>query len=167
MIRMDIFDKVVLNRDIYAEKECGQNYQILLPVMYHRLCLTLNDAYLSILERSDSHSRGHFNSYDKQIEKFNAYERCATETVKQLMEVTEEERDEHLRHIHRGRLYCKMCTSIDYHRRKEAIRYYNELLECGNASEKKVARYLSTHLCYNKFTLFAVRVFMKIAGIRL
>lgn len=167
MIRLNIFDKVVPNRDIYFEKECGQNYQILLPVLYHRECWTLCNAYLSVLERSDSHSRGHFNSYEKLIEKFNAYERCATETVKRLMEVTEDERDEHLRHIHSGRLFCKMCTSIDYYKREEAITYYNELLECGKASERKISRYLLSHFCYNKYTLFAVRTFLKITGLHL
>lgn len=62
MIRMDFFDSVVPNREIYVEKKAGQNWQMMLPIAHKYPCWQMSDvlAYYLIRKNSHSHSNDTF-----------------------------------------------------------------------------------------------------------
>jgi hypothetical protein len=57
MMRMDFFDKVVPNREIYVEKSAGQNWQLMLPMSYAYSFWQMPDVLGYYCWRTDSHSR--------------------------------------------------------------------------------------------------------------
>lgn len=59
MIRMDFFDKVVPNREIYVEKSAGQNWQMMLPMTHAYSFWQLPDVLGYYCVRMDSHSHKH------------------------------------------------------------------------------------------------------------
>lgn len=81
MIDFECFKDYV---DIYVEHAAGQNWQIMLPVLYHYRCITILEPLYSIVERKDSHSRGMYEVYERKIEKFKSFENTIIETLKRL-----------------------------------------------------------------------------------
>lgn len=57
MVKVDKIDQLIPARDIYTEKSIGQNFQILLPLLYNHKCLTIEEYLYNVVERPDSHSR--------------------------------------------------------------------------------------------------------------
>lgn len=66
MIRSQLLFDKLNNREIYFNREAGQNYQLLLPVAYDNKCGFIDDILYDYYVRSDSHShsvdyKGMFN----------------------------------------------------------------------------------------------------------
>lgn len=57
MITMSALDESIPGRNIYTEKEAGQNFQIMLPVLFGRKCITIEEYLYNIVDHPDSHSR--------------------------------------------------------------------------------------------------------------
>lgn len=71
MIRTELLLKKLSNRDIYYNREVGQNYQLLLPVAYENQCGFIDDILYLYYVREDSHS--HNVDYEKTY--FRTYAR--------------------------------------------------------------------------------------------
>lgn len=72
MLRMDVLDEVLPERDIFTAKMAGQNGQIMLPVLYRRKCVTISRHMYALLWRPDSHTKGQ-TSYAKSREVIQGY----------------------------------------------------------------------------------------------
>lgn len=59
--------------DIYTAENAGQNWQILLPLMYNHKCLTVDEYLFNYVQRVASHSHS-TKDFDCLIEKWNLYE---------------------------------------------------------------------------------------------
>lgn len=92
MIRMSIFDRINPQREIYVEKDAGQNWQMLLPILYVSKCLTLKDSLFNILVRADSHCRGQYRTYDQILKKYSSYRRTIIKTLDNIFEMPNEEK---------------------------------------------------------------------------
>ncbi|MDD4321575.1 MAG: glycosyltransferase family 2 protein [Acidaminococcaceae bacterium] len=57
MAKMSKVDQLILNREIYTEKNAGQNFQLYLPLLYRQKCLTIEKNLYNIVAHDDSHSR--------------------------------------------------------------------------------------------------------------
>lgn len=91
MVRVKDFLKVNPQRKIYAPpKLVGQNWQMLLPMVYHYQCGYLDKILYTYIVRSDSHSRSVKNqsSLLKRIE----VQEDLLETIIKDMRITDEER---------------------------------------------------------------------------
>lgn len=86
MIRMDFFDSVVPNREIYVEKKAGQNWQMMLPIAQKYPCWQMSEVLAYYLVRKSSHSHEEKNIQEK-IEIENMCERTLTQTL-QMMKVS-------------------------------------------------------------------------------
>ena len=49
--------------DIYSEKNAGQNWQLLVPILYRYRCKTILEPLFTVVERDASHSRGQYSGY--------------------------------------------------------------------------------------------------------
>lgn len=66
MAKMSKIDKLIPGREIYTEKNAGQNFQLYLPLLYNQKCLTLEKYLYNIVEHEDSHSRNMATSNSRQ-----------------------------------------------------------------------------------------------------
>ena len=66
MVRVDVLSECIPELDIYTSKLAGQNWQIMLPILYRYECKTIEKFSYNILVRKMSHSRGQFNTLDRK-----------------------------------------------------------------------------------------------------
>lgn len=83
MFKIEIFRELT-DMDIYTEKDAGQNWQLLLPILYQYRCRTILKPLYTVVARSNSHSRGQYNGYDSSVKKFNSYYNTQIETLKRI-----------------------------------------------------------------------------------
>ena len=84
IVRMDAFLLVNPNKTIYVQKDAGQNWQMLLPIMYSYKCITLEESLFCVLERAASHSRGLYSTYEEQLKKISAYSNTILATLERI-----------------------------------------------------------------------------------
>lgn len=72
MAKVDKIDELIPGREIYTEKNAGQNYQICLPLLYNHKILTIEKYYYNIVEHEDSHSRDLSTNNDRQKVNYRA-----------------------------------------------------------------------------------------------
>lgn len=92
MARMSAIDITISHRNIYTEKDAGQNAQLMLPIFYSYDCVTISEFLYSIVERRASHSRGQYSgAIRKQLKLQNVYQRTFLYTLDaiELMPVAE------------------------------------------------------------------------------
>lgn len=82
--------KEVTGFDIYTEKNAGQNWQLLLPILYHYRCKTILEPLYTVVERGASHTRGQYSGFDRSLAIFDAYVHSQTETLKRIKGFPEE-----------------------------------------------------------------------------
>ncbi len=91
MAKVDVIDKVIPNREIYTNKECGQNAQMMLPILYHYDCLTITEELAHILVRKNSHSRD-AKRHDGVIRLSRVHENAYLKTFDMMSFKTEEDK---------------------------------------------------------------------------
>ena len=77
LARMEKIDELITDREIYTEKEAGQNYQLYLPLFYNHDCITIEEFLYNIVEHADSHSRNQSTNNQRQ----KAYRRTIEATL--------------------------------------------------------------------------------------
>lgn len=76
--------KELTDFDIYTEKNAGQNWQLLLPVLYRYRCKTILEPLFTVVERTGSHTRGHFRGFDGSVTRYDVYYSTRVETLKRI-----------------------------------------------------------------------------------
>lgn len=122
MIRTELLLKKISNREIYCNKEVGQNYQLLLPVAYENKCGFISDVLYLYYIREDSHS--HDVDYEKMYSRTYAKE-TLLENV--LVFMDEKKRKKLLEEIHLDSARQRFRMSFDADDRKRNDEAYNEL----------------------------------------
>ena len=74
----------VTHFDIYTSKDAGQNWQLMLPILYKYRCKTIMQPLYNIVARASSHSRGQFRGYEATVRKYRAYLSTQIETLKRI-----------------------------------------------------------------------------------
>ena len=137
MARVSALDKAISSREIYVAKNAGQNWQLLLPLLYKNKCVTLMESYLNVLERQDSHSRGLYaESLEKQLLRIQSYEETIVATL-QKMHMSENERIVYLKKISSKYLLEKINVSIEYKQGNKAFNYYRLYQSSGGKLSRK------------------------------
>ncbi|MBQ1912790.1 MAG: glycosyltransferase family 2 protein [Bacteroidales bacterium] len=83
LVRTEVL-KALTDFDIYTEKNAGQNWQLLLPVLYEYRCKTILEPLYTVVERSRSHSRGQYSAYIQLQQKNEAFVHTQLETLKRI-----------------------------------------------------------------------------------
>lgn len=85
--------------DIYTEKDAGQNWQLLVPVLYRYRCKTITEPLFTVVERAASHSRGQYDSYERDIVKKNTYLRTQIATLERIEDIPEDKLARYLKQL--------------------------------------------------------------------
>ncbi len=80
------------NLAIFTAKDAGQNWQLMLPILYKYRCVSIREVLYSVVERRTSHSRGQYQGYERSLQKFAVYEQTILETLYRINEMSSEER---------------------------------------------------------------------------
>lgn len=92
ILRMEAFDKVNPQREIYVEKNAGQNWQMHLPVLYSYKVHSIKTSLHNVLVRAESHSRGRYKTYEQMKTKIRAYENTIIGTLDRIEAMPEDEK---------------------------------------------------------------------------
>ena len=76
--------RMLTNLNIYTEKNAGQNWQLLLPILYHYRCKTILKPLYTVVARTDSYSRGQCSGYDSSVRKYKSFFNTQIETLKRI-----------------------------------------------------------------------------------
>lgn len=123
IIRTDAFDSVNPHRELYTEKKAGQNWQMVLPLLYSYKCYTLEENVFSVLQRKGSHSRPADRSIMSQLERIEVYERTILNTLDRILEMPEEERGRYKKAIRVKYARQKLYVSNFYADKERATLY--------------------------------------------
>jgi hypothetical protein len=72
---------------MHTSKEAGQNWQLLLPVLWNYRCRSIPDVWYSVLCRSASHSRGQYSGYEKSVIQLDTCLRITLETLYKIKDM--------------------------------------------------------------------------------
>ena len=97
---------------IYTEKNAGQNWQLLLPILYSYRCLTIKETLYTVLVREASHSRGQYSGYNKNVVRLNSYMRTLLGTLNRMILLPDDEREVLKKRIHVQ--YIRKLIFLDY-----------------------------------------------------
>ena len=119
--------KACMPLSIYTQKDAGQNWQLMLPLLYNYKCYTIQEPLYNVVVRLASHSRGQYKKFKDVIKKYTAYENTIVETIKHINGMPKHECDNYLLEIKRK--YCKerLMQSFVYREKAAFNKYYSEL----------------------------------------
>lgn len=122
MVRVNALDKTIEDREIFTHKRAGQNWQIVLPILYNYKCHTLNESIISVLVRNNSHSRQSYQSEVRSLELIDAYESTIIHTLDAIKEMRSDVASEYKRYItlqHAHQRLMISCYFGDKYKAKE------------------------------------------------
>lgn len=115
MIRVNTLFNQLDNKNIYSNRHGGQNYQLMLPVLYHNKCYTIQEHLFNILVRKGSHSRGTYSAYNKEILRWKDSIDLMVHTISSIKTMEKEQKIAYHNRIHR-RYNKYMANSAKHHR---------------------------------------------------
>ena len=140
-IYVKALDAVNPQREIYTEKKAGQNWQMVLPVLYSYKCYTLEENVFSVLSRRNSHSRPTDRRILPQLERIEVYERTILNTLDRISEMPLKERDNYKRAIRLKYARQKLYVSCSFADKERARKYKKDIIDNGGLlSLKELAR---------------------------
>lgn len=131
MVRMDVLDEAIPNREIYTERIAGQNWQLMLPVLYQRDCVTIPEFMYAILARHDSHCRGQ-NSYEKSSAVLYGYIHQLHSTLDNIANIPNEKREEYKKKVEIQYLKEIFIQAVVYGKKAEARQILERLDSLGD-----------------------------------
>ena len=127
--------------DIYTEKNAGQNWQLLVPVLYRYRCKTILEPLFTVVERDASHSRGQYDGYARDVVKKEAYLRTQRATLERIADIPEEKRARYLKQLQALSDRRMLDMAIHWNNRAGALKW---LRRCREEMDKTEFR---TKLC--------------------
>jgi glycosyltransferase involved in cell wall biosynthesis len=127
MIRSSEFIKINPYKNIY-ESRGGQNYQMLLPVLYKNKCGYLNKILYYIYARENSHSRLN-KKYQDILNRIEEHEDILINTIKEIKKqgMGKDEFEHYLEIIQQKYERKRLKTAIKFQDKKLMKKYYNIL----------------------------------------
>ena len=137
MIRMEAFEKVNPLREIYVEKNAGQNWQMLLPILYEYKCKTINTYLSNVLVRSSSHSRGQYKTYEQQVSKFDSYRNTILNTLNKIKTMKKKKREKYQRINKKNYKLNQLELAIKFDQKDDITKLKAELQHDGITITRK------------------------------
>ncbi len=143
--------------DIYTEKNAGQNWQLMLPLLYHYTCVTIAEPLYNVIERATSHSRGQYVGCEQELKKYSSYENTLTETLKRIKGMQEEQYQKYSDEIHKKYCHIKINTTFKYESRAAFKEIYSECKRCGYLTPTLRLEYLIIQIPHLATSLINIR----------
>ena len=128
--------------DIYSEKNAGQNWQLLLPILYRYRCKTILEPLFTVVERSASHSRGQYSGYARDVVKKEAYLRTQRATLERIADIPEDKRARYRKQLQALSDRRMLDMAIHRNNRAGALEW---LQRCKDGMDK--AEYRAKNIC--------------------
>lgn len=163
MLRMDAL-KQSTDLNIYAEKDAGQNWQLLLPLFYSYKCFTIPEVLYTVVERENSHGRGAYKGYDQLLIRKRTYENTILGTLDRMLKISPQQREYYKLDI-RGLIAAeRMDLAYKYNEYDDFIKEYTWLKAAQRAKLKAIdiIRYYAIKLRLVKFLNLLLSFYHKI-----
>lgn len=128
------------NLDIYTDPNGGENWQLMLPVLYKHRCLTISEQMCHVVIRPDTPSWGQFIGFTLEMNRNDGYERVLIQTLKRIKGLPSDKLDEYIRGINQKYTLARLEIALCYVNR-DAIRENLAVIE-----ERHIPLALSTKL---------------------
>ena len=128
--------------DIYTEKNAGQNWQLLVPVLYRYRCKTILEPLFTVVERDASHSRGQYSGYARDVVKKEAYLRTQRATLERIADIPEDKRARYLKQLQALSDRRMLDMAIHLNNRPGALEW---LQRCKDGMDK--TEYRAKNIC--------------------
>ena len=125
------------NWPMFTEKNAGQNWQLLLPLLWKYRCISIPEVFYSVLIRKESHSRGQYCGYEKTALKYSVYRNTILGTLDRIKDMPEDTRSFYKNAIERK--YSKILENLAFrYNRIEDFLFYAEKSEKSIGKRIKV-----------------------------
>lgn len=127
MTRMSVLDETVPEREIYTEKIAGQNWQLMLPLLYNRKCVTIPEKMYGILVRQNSHAHGMTKTFEESYYKTNGYINTIFATLERIKDIPPSTLAAYKKRIRRQYVPVNFVTSVVFGKKDIAKHLKSEL----------------------------------------
>ena len=149
MVKTSVLFNQLDHRSIYTGKNYfGQNWQILLPVLYKRKCVVLDEYLYNILVNTNSCSRKSY-SFEKLLERNKMYLNALMATIDSMKDMSNEEKIFYTKKLKTKYFNSELKICFAHKRQKEAKRLYKQMLAENKSLEIKTKMFY--HLCLVPF----------------
>ena len=142
MMRVSAFLDANPTRYIFPTRR-GQNWQLLLPVLYKYKCGYIDEPLYNYYLHFGSLSESSKETTDAKIKKYDMYEELILDTLNH-MEMPQEERDDYKKRVIKYYLTQKVDICFRNGLRKQAKDYYTELTQLGGFDKKSKIKMMIT-----------------------
>lgn len=129
IISTDALDKCIAGRNIYTDRTAGQNYQLLLPVLYNYDCVTIKQYLYTIVVRNKSLSHENVPNYDKIESRYISYHNSALSALEMLNNISNTDKKKYKDRVRYKYIYFLFKCAIKYGRYRDANKYRKILTE--------------------------------------
>lgn len=122
MLRMEEFENST-ELPIFTSKDAGQNWQLLLPMLYKYRCMTILEPLYNVVDRISSHSRGSVDTDEKWLIRRDTYCDTIVGTLDRIKGMPDDERSEYKRKIREIYFFEKLdfCLNKGYNKKVKSI----------------------------------------------
>lgn len=124
MVRFEVLKKVT-GLSIYTHPKAGQNWQLMLPVLYHYRCLTIRQVLYTVVCRRNSHSRE--SDYDTCITRAEVYRDTLLGTLDRIQGLSQADKERWTAQLVRKYTRDELYVAALYHRKADFRDYYTRL----------------------------------------
>lgn len=132
---------------MFSDKNAGQNWQLLLPILWNFRCASISEKLFSVLIRSSSHSRGQYIGYEKMVARFSAFSDTILSTLDKIKGMPSSIRDSYKAQIRNKYLKQFLLLSFQYGKKSEFDDYFKQI---GVYNLKNLLLKLLVHLRMSK-----------------
>ena len=141
MVKVAQLREVLPSLTIYTEKNAGQNWQLMLPLLYNRKCITIKHNLYSVLVRANSHSRGQYSTYEKIIARNDAYKRTILNTLESML-INKDVKSSYKKNIDEKYQIIRLGVAVSFKRKEDANYIYESLVKNNcNISWRNIIKY--------------------------
>ena len=123
MARMTCFRRVNPSMSIYTGFHFAQNWQMLLPLLYSYKCYTIEESLSCVLVRTESYSRGAYNTYEQRLHYIQSHMEIRFYTLDRISEISQEERDVYKQEVRKQNIRDRLDLAMQYGQ-------HDDVMEC-------------------------------------
>ena len=114
MARASVFVDRIPDKHIFEGKYSGQNWQMMLPVLYKKKCITIPEFLYSVLIRKNSSARWAYKNFETAVQKNEIRRQGIIYTLNQIKDISSNER---------RKLIAEIDNKYDFIHIKTCIRF--------------------------------------------
>lgn len=111
---------------LYTSQDAGQNWQLMLPVLYHYRCSTILEPLYHIVCRINSHSRSQ-KKYSQHKARIETYRDTILNTLRNIIDILPDDLEYYIRYTKIKYTIELFNLAIIHKQKKEARQYYSML----------------------------------------